>query len=254
MSWRAASSLLTLQQQLKGQAPRARPRPEGEVDPNAWGLIGDAAHEPDSDHTPHNFPGLGAQVVTAADFPNRPDLGLDAHRVLDNIRLSHDPRVKYGISNGQMFSSYAAHGYAAWVWRPYDGDDKHRDHGHLSVVGDARADGTQPWATGGSGMAGEFADQALKTLDGSNALGVVYTRLSGGDSNEVLPYSLRKLAGQLTAVGSQASSNGGGISQILSKLNAIEARLDALENVQQQPSVLGDVAVSGTLHIGPSQA
>jgi hypothetical protein len=64
--------------------------------------------------------------------------------VLDDIRRSRDPRVKYGISNGQMFSSYAVSGYAAWTWRPYNpkNGDKHFTHGHLSVVGDARADGT----------------------------------------------------------------------------------------------------------------
>jgi hypothetical protein len=150
MTWRAARSLLVLQRQLQAGAPRARP-PATPAD--AWGLVGDAAHDPTSDHTPHNFAGWGLQIVTAADFPNRPDLGLDAHKVLDDIRKSRDPRVKYGISNGQQFSNHAVSGYDAWTWRPYGGDDQHYEHGHLSVVGDARADGEQPWATiGGNDM------------------------------------------------------------------------------------------------------
>ncbi|MER7280428.1 hypothetical protein ABT369_38925 [Dactylosporangium sp. NPDC000244] len=146
-----------MHQQLQAGAPRARPPGTGA---DEWGLIGDAAHDPTSDHSPHNFPSWGNQIVTAADFPNRPDLGLDAHRVLDDIRRSRDGRVKYGISNGQMFSSYAVAGYGPWTWRPYNpkNGDRHFTHGHLSVVGDARADGTQPWQTIGSQLAtgGDF--------------------------------------------------------------------------------------------------
>jgi hypothetical protein len=149
MVWRAARSLLVLHQQLQAAAPRARPPGTPAA---AWGLIGDAQHDPTSDHSPHDFPGWGNDIVTAADFPNRPDLGLDARRVLEDIRRSHDPRVKYAISNGQMYSSYGVRGFDPWTWRPYNprNGDKHYTHGHLSVVGDARADGTQPWQTIGN--------------------------------------------------------------------------------------------------------
>jgi len=155
MTWRAARSLLVLHAQLAAGAPRAAP-PATPAD--AWGLIGDAEHDPTSDHTPHDFAGWGSQIVTAADFPNRPDLGLDAHKVLDDIRRARDPRAKYGISNSEIFSNHPVtergHSYDAWTWRPYYGDDQHKEHGHLSVVGDARADGTQPWPTiGGTEMA-----------------------------------------------------------------------------------------------------
>jgi hypothetical protein len=150
MAWRAARSLLVLHQQLQAGAPRAKPPATAA---SAWGLIGDALHDPESDHSPHDFPGWGNDIVTAGDFPNRPDLGLNARTVLDDIRRSHDARVKYAISNGEMFSSYPARGYDAWTWRPYTGSsDKHYTHGHLSVVGDARADGQQPWATIGGDM------------------------------------------------------------------------------------------------------
>lgn len=145
MAWRAAKSLLTLHRQLKPLAPKAAP--------DAWGLIGDVRHDTTSDHAPHDFPGLGLQVVTAADFPRSGDC--HPRQVLDSIRQSRDPRVKYAISEGQMFSSYPAHGYPAWTWRPYQpggsNPDLHFDHGHLSVVGDARADDTRLWAIAATG-------------------------------------------------------------------------------------------------------
>ena len=152
MTWRPARSLTVLHTQLKAST-RAAPPATG---PDSWGLIGDAAHDPTSDHAPKDFPGWGDDIVTACDFPNAPALGLDAHAVLDGIRRSRDNRVKYAISNDQIFSSYATSTRKAWEWGPYNPNDpnrnRHYDHGHLSVVGDARADDIRPWATiGGSG-------------------------------------------------------------------------------------------------------
>lgn len=151
MAWRAARSLTVLHAQLKS-ASRAAPPATGQAE---WGLIGDTAHDNTSDHAPHDFSGWGSNIVTAADFPNRPDLGLDAHAVLDAIRQSRDARAKYGISNGEIFSGHTVteHGrsYPAWVWRPYltsqgtRPSDGHYTHGHLSVVGDSRADSEAPW-------------------------------------------------------------------------------------------------------------
>lgn len=176
MTWRPARSLTTLHRQLQRGAPRAAPPATGA---DEWGLIGDAAHDPTSDHAPHDFPGWGTQIVTAADFPNRPDLGLDAHQVLDDIRRSHDPRVKYAISNGQMFSSYPVTGYDAWTWRPYRGStDMHYTHGHLSVVGDQRADGEQPWATIGAPAAAAGEDDDMGASFGPIQLGPDQTSLT----------------------------------------------------------------------------
>lgn len=138
MAWRPANSLPVLVAVLKPLAPDAPP--------GSFGYIGDAAHSSTSDHAPKDFPGWGSDIVTATDFPRHGDLY--PRKVLDSIRKSKDPRVKYGISEGEMFSSYAVPGYPAWTWRPYSGADRHFSHGHLSVVGDSRADGTQPWQTG----------------------------------------------------------------------------------------------------------
>ncbi len=151
-TWRVARSILHLFDQLQQAAPAARPRPAGEVAAEEWGTIGDVAHDPSSDHSPKNFLGWGAQIVTAGDIPNRPGLGLDAHAVFDAIRRSHDPRVKYMISNDQICSSYATSSRRAWEWGPYNPNDPTRDrhmtHGHLSVMGNAGSDGTQDWETG----------------------------------------------------------------------------------------------------------
>jgi hypothetical protein len=185
VTWRAARSLLALQRQLQAAAPRARP-PATNVD--EWGLIGDPRHDPDSDHTPHDFPGWGSQIVTAGDFPNRPDLGLNAWAVLDDIRRDRDPRAKYGISNDRIFSNHPADGYPAWTWRPYLPNnprrDQHRTHGHLSVVGDARADGEQPWATIGAPAAAAGEDD-----DMGASFGPIDIQLNGYTSLTIPPVS-----------------------------------------------------------------
>lgn len=163
MAWRTARSITTLHTQLARGAPRSVPPA---TSPDAWGTIGDVRHDTTSDHVPHNFPGWGSQIVTAGDFPNAPALGLDAWKVLDDIRRSRDDRAKYGISNDQIFSNHPVtqdgKTYPAWTWRPYlphdNGRDRHYDHGHLSVVGDARADDTRPWKTIGAPVAAAGED------------------------------------------------------------------------------------------------
>nr|BFE63684.1 hypothetical protein GCM10020063_082100 [Dactylosporangium thailandense] len=184
MAWRAAKSILALFEQLQRAAPRAAPPA---TDPDSWGLKGDAKHDPTSDHTPHDFSGWGSQIVTAGDFPNVPSLGLDAHKVLDDIRRARDPRAKYGISNDQIFSNHPVRqdgvDYPAWTWRPYlphdPKRDRHREHGHLSVVGDRRADGTQAWPTLGAGArAFEEEDEDMGASFGPIQLGPDQTSLT----------------------------------------------------------------------------
>lgn len=135
-TWRVAESIKTLQRQLRPLAPAAPAV--------AFGTIADSVHAETSQHYPKIYPGLGSTpVVCAGDFPKAGSLNPRA--VLDAIRLSRDPRVLYGISQGQQFSSYPAHGYPPYTWRPYSGSDGHFDHGHLSVVGDKRADDPRLW-------------------------------------------------------------------------------------------------------------
>lgn len=145
MAWRPAHSLTVLRNQLWAAywwtVPPATPAA-------SWGMIGDLAHSSTSDHAPKDFPGWGSDIVTALDFPHRPDLQLDAFTIVEAIRVSRDPRVKYVIFNRRQYSSYVMNGIAPYTWRPYSGSNPHTDHAHVSVVGDVRADGTQPWSIG----------------------------------------------------------------------------------------------------------
>ncbi len=190
MAWRAARSVLTLHKQLQRGAPRAAPPA---TPASSWGTIGDVLHDTTSDHAPKDFAGWGDNIVTAGDFPNVPGLGLDAHRVLDDIRRSRDPRAKYGISNDQIFSNHDVRQdgvlYPAWTWRPYlphdDDRDRHYDHGHLSVVGDARADGMQPWQTIGAPPAA--AGRTDEDDDMGQSFGPIDIRLEGPTSLSIPP-------------------------------------------------------------------
>jgi hypothetical protein len=132
-TWRVARSLQTLLAQLN----EAYPHRSIEAD----GSIGDAAHAGTvSDHNPD-----ANGVVRARDFTDDKAGGLDALDFREALRVSHDPRIKYVISEGQMFSSYPTSSYPAWTWRPYSGVNGHFHHVHVSVVADARADDTRKW-------------------------------------------------------------------------------------------------------------
>lgn len=134
MSWRLAKSLEKLLEQVNAAAPgRAK----------GWdGTIGDAAHAArESDHNPD-----AEGVVRALDITHDPTGGVDSERLADTLRLSHDPRIKYIISNRKIAAGYAVHGEAAWTWRPYAGENPHDHHCHISVVADdALADDVRPW-------------------------------------------------------------------------------------------------------------
>jgi len=147
MGWRTAGGVLVWHTQLKVTYPRAAPPATAA---SSWGTVGDLAHSSTSDHYPKDFPGWGSDIVTAGDAPHAPNLGLDMFKVTEAMRVSRDERIKYVIFYDRMFSSYSTSSRAAWAWGPYSGsDDPHRTHAHLSVVGDRRADGTQPWSIGG---------------------------------------------------------------------------------------------------------
>lgn len=152
MAWRPARALPVWHAQMKAVAPRA----VAELPASVWGLRAGASHAQSGGHYPHYVPGLGSEIVTAADAPDDPGRGLDLFAHLDAIRVSRDERVLYAISRDRMFSSYSAHGYPPFTWRPYNASDPNRDrhntHGHLQVVDDTRADIDRPWATAGGTM------------------------------------------------------------------------------------------------------
>ena len=141
---REARSLAQLLAEVNERAP--------ERDKASDGWIADQAHASRvSDHNPD-----GQGIVRARDFDDDPAGGHDASVFAEFLRLSRDDRLKYVIDQGAMFSSYATSSYPAWTWRPYTGVNAHKQHTHVSVVADDRADDPRPWGwathAGGAGM------------------------------------------------------------------------------------------------------
>lgn len=130
---RIAKSLDTLRSQVNALWPDRSKVNDG------W--IGDAAHQATpSDHNPN-----AAGVVTAFDITNDPAHGPDAGKLAETLRFSHDPRIKYIISNRRIASSLVS----PWVWRPYSGANAHEEHVHVSVMADPKLyDDPRPWAIG----------------------------------------------------------------------------------------------------------
>jgi hypothetical protein len=134
--WRLAKSLGRFTEQLNALAPRRTKTHDG--------TIGDARHRGLGNKTDHNPNRDG--VVTAGDYTHDPSRGADMHKIAEALRKAQDPRLKYVIFSGRMFSSYPARGVPAWAWREYDGANKHLLHMHLSVVADtALYDDARDW-------------------------------------------------------------------------------------------------------------
>lgn len=138
MAWRVARSLTVLRNQLDEAWPGRNTASDG--------TIGDAAHTSTSDHAAKDFPGWGNDIVTARDITHDPGHGADMLAVAEALRTSQDGRIKYVIWGNRMYSSYSSGGVPPWNWRGYTGEFHY--HLHVSVVGDPRADGEQPWAIG----------------------------------------------------------------------------------------------------------
>lgn len=130
---RIAKSLGKLRDQLDAAYPDRSKASDG------W--IGDEAHAgTKSEHNPD-----ASGVVRALDVTNDPAHGLSAEWLAEVLRASRDPRILYIISNRRIASSYPAHGYPAWAWRPYDGINAHKSHVHVSVVAGKAADSVKAW-------------------------------------------------------------------------------------------------------------
>jgi hypothetical protein len=123
--WRVAEALRKLREQLNATFPSRKKDSDG--------TIGDVNHCPgSSDHCPSITDG-GVGVVTAMDITHDPAHGLDAGAVAETLRLSHDPRIKYIISNGRIANFQPLTGQPPFAWRPYTGANPHNKHFHISV-------------------------------------------------------------------------------------------------------------------------
>ena len=119
-------------QSILDQATRLRPRRSKASD----GTIGDRAHRlRRSDHNPDR-----QGVVLAADLTHDPRNGMDAHAWARWLAGRNDRRVKYIISNGQVW-------YPGRGWKKYRGSNKHVKHVHVSI-NKAYQNDTSPWFNG----------------------------------------------------------------------------------------------------------
>jgi len=95
------------------------------------GWIGDTRHQAGvSDHNPDAM-GIVRAIDIDRDLSGKakPDL---MPNLADQIRLcarAGDKRISYVIFDGKITSSKKA-----WVWRPYDGINKHNHHCHISFT------------------------------------------------------------------------------------------------------------------------
>ncbi|MFD6771109.1 hypothetical protein ACFWC6_33370, partial [Micromonospora chalcea] len=149
--WRTVRSLDRLNEQIRAAHPQAVPPA---TPATSWGSIADSAHSSTSDHYPHVYSALGkTAVVCARDFPHAPKLGLDAHKIAEELRQSRDPRIGYIISNGRITGPNYG-----WAWSAYRGSDPHDTHIHVSTVHTAVADSGADWQIGDEDMPLSDAD------------------------------------------------------------------------------------------------
>lgn len=135
MSWRLAKSLETLRTQVNASYPSRSKSSDGSV--------GDTSHSArKSDHNPDE-----RGVVHAIDITHDPKGGFDSYAFAEMLRVKRDPRLKYIISNGRIVSG-TGQGQPAWIWRKYDGSNKHDHHVHISVKADWEDD-TSAWDIAG---------------------------------------------------------------------------------------------------------
>lgn len=136
--WRVAEALLQLRAQVNEVFPKRSKASDG--------TVGDPAHQSRaSDHNPWVVDG-GIGVVTAMDITHDPAGGCDAGKVVEALRASRDPRLKYLIYNRRIANSQPVGAAPAWAWRAYTGSNPHNHHCHLSVKPEkALYDSKAPW-------------------------------------------------------------------------------------------------------------
>lgn len=135
--WRVGASLNKLLDQINAAAPARSKASDGSIGDSAHQAQGACASQHNSCCIRYN----GVWIVRARDFTHDPAHGADMRVIAEQLRLSRDPRIRYIIFNRRITGP----GYG-WEWHPYDGDNPHDKHLHVSVFDDAaRFDDTSPW-------------------------------------------------------------------------------------------------------------
>lgn len=152
--WVVSDAIKTLADQVEAAWPDRHPTD---------GTVGSRGHDrgnPRSDHRPSRQAPFG--IVRAVDIGETVE---DRGELLaEQIRQSRDPRVRYVIHEGRLFSSYNHRNGPPYVWRRYSGTNPHLNHVHVSVLRRGDTDG-RPWRID---LGGEMA--ALQIVDLQKAL------------------------------------------------------------------------------------
>ncbi len=129
----------------------------------ADGTVASRGHDqgnPRSDHRPSRVAPVG--VVRAVDIGETVE---DRGELLaEQIRQSRDPRVRYVIHEGRLFSSYDHRNGPPYMWRRYTGANPHLNHVHVSVLRSGDRNGGE-WRID---LGGDLA--ALQIIDLQGAL------------------------------------------------------------------------------------
>lgn len=141
------------------------------------GWLGDAAHQArKSDHNVGNDGLVHAIDVTDWDADTKVQIDDVAFALVEHLRKTKDPRVKYVIFRSRMFSSYSTSTRRAWEWGPYTGTNPHIKHCHISCNDDPYEDDARGWGfkrpgtapvgfhMGDSGMGVEFIENMMNIL------------------------------------------------------------------------------------------
>lgn len=98
----------------------------------------------------------------AVDITDDPTGGVDIHAWVRELVKQNDPRVKYVISNAEIWS-YARDDEG---WREYNGSNAHRKHAHISINSYEREDTSSWfWYTPTESDNDMTADQARQLVD-----------------------------------------------------------------------------------------
>lgn len=144
MAWKLAPSLVSLRNEINAAYPGRSKVSDGS--------IGDISHSArTSDHNPDRGGWVRAIDVTQWD-PGTPANPKDdvAERLAEFLRAGRDPRLKYAIWRGRMFSSYSTASRRAWEWGRYTGPNGHFHHCHVSVVATSGGLDPKSWGFGAS--------------------------------------------------------------------------------------------------------
>ena len=120
------------------------------------GSIGDAAHQArTSDHNAWRRDSKGQPVVGAIDIAHDPKGGFDSYAFAKSLAKANDPRLKYIISNGQIYNPSVSK-----YWRKYNGENPHDRHVHVSVSdNEFLFDKKGPWQFDVQDIAADYSNE-----------------------------------------------------------------------------------------------